>query len=101
MRSLSVKSRRDLSSGLRVINQMLDATIADTALAPIPLRVRSQISADDGTPWPEKCTAPARNESTIAEGPASLLQVTAVAAKPLAARCFSTSFWPCMTISGK
>ena len=75
--------------------------MADTALAPMPLRVRSQISAVDGTPWPEKCTAPAKNESMMADGPASFAQVTVVPASPLAAKCFSTSFWLCITISGR
>ena len=101
MRSLSVRSRRDLSSGLRVISQMLEATIAATALARMLLRVRSHSSAVDGTPWPEKWTAPARNESTIADGPASRIHATLVSARPLAARCFSTSLLPCITNSGR
>src|SRR6185436_4457988 len=94
MRSLSVRSRNDLISGLRVISQILEAVMAETALAPMPLRVRSQIRAVDGTPWPEKCTAPVRNASMIADGFASLVQATVVEPRPLAARCFSTSFWP-------
>src|SRR5262245_20419174 len=54
IRSLSVRSRSDLSSGLRVISQMLEAHKADTALAPMLVRVRSQSRIVDGMPWPAK-----------------------------------------------
>ena len=72
----------------------------DTALAPIPLRAVPDQRRRRDTPG-RRSARRLPERSTIAEGPASLLQVTAVVVRPLAARCFSTSFWPCMTISGK
>ncbi len=74
--------------------------MAETALTPTPLLVRSHISDSEGTPWAEKCRLPERIASTITEGPASLAQLTFRSLSPRACACFSMSCIFSMAIKG-
>src|SRR5471032_981802 len=101
MRSLSVKSRIDLTFGLLVTRYIGIEDSAATALTFRVPRERSHKIMNGATPPEAICRLPESRASFIGCAELNCDQTTLVSARPAALRCFSMRPFVFMMVSGR